>query len=193
MRATPSLAWNAIRDYYDKHKDGSLKDVLFDRNSKDNFINDFEDKYKEISKNYMSSKAGDLDRHKQAAILLHCTINNKLFKYNGKVEPGKIFVGCEQVGLLLSLSFMKDMLNNILDEIGEDRLEEYIFPKAFSCQTEYFDILTRDIYLQSSKDSGVYILFLSNILFFIEYNTLKELRPSLIDKIKKYTREQQQD
>lgn len=192
MKATPSLAWNAMRDYYDKHKDDSLSNVNFQRNSKDAFIKDFEEKYKEILNFYMDSKDGDLDRHKQAAILLYCTLKNKLFKYNGKVDPDKIFVGCEQMGLLLCLSFMKDMLNNILKEIDEKPINEYVFPEAFSCKTEYFDILTRDIYLQNYKDSGVYILFLSNILFFIEYTTLERIRPDLIPKIKEYTENKSQ-
>lgn len=187
MKATPSLAWNAMRDYYDKHKADSLSNVIFKRDSKDIFIKDFEEKYNEILNYYMDSKDGDLDRHKQAAILLYCTIKNKLFKYNGKIESGKIFVGCEQIGLLLCLSFMKDMLNNILEEINEKPIDGYEFPTAFSCKTAYFDVLTRDIYLQDYKDAGVYILFLSNILFFIEYRTLEQVRPELIPKIKEYT------
>ncbi len=187
MRATPGLAWNAMRDYYDKHSEDSLSEVTFSRDTKDVFINDFVKCYDNILQNYMNSPNGELDRHKQAAILLHCTIKNKLFKYKGKVEKGTVFVGCEQIGLLLCLSFMKDMLNNVLEEIGENPIEQYIFPSAFSCQTEYFDILTRDLYLQTHKDDEVYILFLANILFFIEYNTLKELNPSLIQKIKDHT------
>lgn len=193
MRDTPILAWNAIKNYYEKNKNSSLSKVTFKDDSKESFIEDFEAIYNEIKKSYMISTKGNLDRHKQAAILLYCTTKNKVFGYNGKVDSDKIFVGCEQVGLLLCLSYMKDMLNNILEEINEKPIDRYIFPTAFSCQTEYFDILTRDIYLQGYKDAGVYVLFLSNILYFIEYNTLKEINPALIEKIKEYTKAKSQE
>lgn len=193
MTDTPILAWNAMKNYYEKHKGDSLSKVVFKDDSRESFVADFEAKYNEIKMSYMSSPKGNLDRHKQAAILLYCTTKNKVFEYNGKVDSDKIFVGCEQVGLLLCLSYMKDMLNNILEEIDEKPIDRYIFPTAFSCQTEYFDILTRDIYLQGYKDAGVYILFLANILYFIEYNTLKEINPSLIEKIKEYTKAKSQE
>ena len=193
MKDTPTLAWNAIKNYYEKYKNNSLSRVNFKYDSKENFINTFEAKYNEIKTSYMRSTIGNLDRHKQAAILLYCTIKNKVFEYNDKIESDKIFVGCEQVGLLLCLSYMKDMLNNILEEINEKPIDKYTFPTAFSCETEYFDILTRDIYLQGYKDDGVYILFLANILYFIEYDTLKEINPDLIIKIKEYTKIKSQE
>lgn len=193
MKDTPILAWDALKNYYEKNKNESLAGVTFKDDSKENFISDFETKYNEIKKFYMSTPEGNLDRHKQAAILLYCTTKNKVFGYKGKVDNDKIFVGCEQVGLMLCLSYMKDMLNNILEEINEKPIDKYIFPTAFSCQTKYFDILTRDIYLQGYKDAGVYILFLSNILYFIEYNTLKDINPDLIEKIKEYTKVKSQE
>lgn len=193
MKDTPILAWNALKNYYEKNKNGSLANVTFKDDSKESFVLDFETKYNEIKKLYMSTPEGNLDRHKQAAILLYCTTKNKVFGYKGEIDNDKIFVGCEQLGLMLCLSYMKDMLNNILEEINEKKIDKYIFPTAFSCQTEYFDILTRDIYLQGYKDAGVYILFLSNIFYFIEYNTLKDINPDLIEKIKEYTKVQSQE
>ena len=189
MKATPELAWNAIRDYYLSNKDVRFEDVSFDNQSKDNFVNIFKTKYKEIKSQYMAEKTGDLDRHKQAAILLYCTVESKMFKSKQKLNPQQLFIANEQIGLLLSLSYMKNMLNDILNEIGEPIIEKYIFPRAFSCDTEYFDIITRDIYLQGNDGSGIYILFLSNILYFIEYNTLREINPELIDKIRQYMAE----
>jgi hypothetical protein len=139
----------------------------------------------------MNDSVKELDRHKQAAILLYCTIKNRLFIPAVKPKKNEVFVGCEQIGLLLSLSYMKDMLNEVLKEINEKPIERYILPQAFSCSTEYFDILTRDLYLQEHEDDGVYVLFLAHVLFLIEYNTLKEIDANIIRKLKDYTKSEQ--
>lgn len=186
MTDTPALAWDAMKKYYDNHKDNSLLGVNFAKNTKDKYVNDFLAMYKSIKDEYMSSATKELDRHKQAAILLHCTIQNELFKPQKILKDDEIFVGCEQIGLLLSLSYMRDMLNKLLKEINEKPIQKYIFPKAFTCETEYFDILIRDLYLQKHKEGAVYVLSLAHILYLIEYNTLREINPDLIDKIKQH-------
>lgn len=184
MYDTPVSAWDAMYVYYMEHKDKELEGIRFNNSVKSQFIEDFVFLYNDIKKTYMSAEARELDRHKQAAILLHCTIKNEVFKHDGKVPSGKIFVACEKVGLMLSLSFMLDLLNKKLAQINENRIEKYVLPKAFSCDTDYFDILVRDLYLQGHKDDGVYILFLAHILYLIEYNTLYERNPEIIKKLK---------
>lgn len=184
MNNTPVAAWEAMRAYYEAHKDKELKGILFNNDSKEAYIKDFISLYKNIKKKYMSDEAKELDRHKQAAILLYCTMNNEVLKQEDKTPNGKIFVACEKMGLMLSLSFMKDLLNRKLSQIGEKEIEKYALPQAFSCDTDYFDILIRDLYLQKHKDEGVYILFLAHILYLIEYNTLYERNPEIIKKLK---------
>lgn len=171
---TPELAWAAIENYYESERDNHCRDVVFHRDAKDNFIDTFKIKYRDILEKYMDSSVKSLDRHKQAAILIYCTISCGVFSPSRKLEKDEIFVGEQQIALLLGLSFMKDRLNDILRENNQATIKKYIFPKAYSCKTEYFDILTRDLYLQTHKDSSVYLLFLAHILFFIEYLTIQD-------------------
>lgn len=169
---TPELAWAAIEDYYVSEQNGHCRDVVFHREAKACFVDTFKIKYKEIMEEYMDSSVESLDRHKQAAILIYCTTSCGIFTPCRELTKDEIFVGEQQIALLLGLSFMKDRLNDILKENNQPVIEKYVFPKAYSCKTEYFDILTRDLYLQTHRDSSVYLLFLAHILFFIEYLTL---------------------
>ena len=122
----------------------------------------------------MDASVQSLDRHKQAAILIYATVCCNVFSPGRELDDDEIFVGEQQVALLLGLSYMKDRLNDILKKNNQKTIKEYVFPKAFSCATDYFDILTRDLYLQDHRDNEIYILFLSHVLFLIEYYTLRE-------------------
>lgn len=186
MHDAPISAWEAMREYYTEHKDNELSGVRFNLNSKSSYIDDFISQYNEIKRSYMNPNAKELDRHKQAAILLYCTIKNNVFLQDGKTPDKKIFVACEKIGLMVSLSFMKEELNSVLEEIKEEKIDKYILPEAFSCNTDYFDILVRDLYLQKHKDDGVYILLLAHILYLIEYNTLDKINPQIIKKLQLY-------
>lgn len=174
MIGTPELAWNAIEAYYTRKQETRCKDMYFNRNARESFIQAFNKKYDEIMDQYMDSSVESLDRHKQAAILIYCTINCNVFSPNRALENDEIFIGEQQVALLLGLSFMKDRLNELLKKGNQRTIEKYALPEAFSCSTKYFDILTRDLYFQSHKEDSVYILFLAHVLFLIEYISLKE-------------------
>lgn len=174
VRRTAEIAWNAIEEFYSLSQNSSCKGMCLNRGAKDLFIDTFENKYYEIMNCYMDKSVEVLDRHKQAAILIHCTISCDVITPREVVSDDEIFVGAQQVALLLGLSFMKDCLNEILKKHNLKTIKRYTFPVAYSCSTDYFNILTRDLYLQSHKDDAVYILFLSHLLFFIEYLTVRE-------------------
>lgn len=175
IRHTAEIAWNAIEKFFSSNQKRACKGMLLNRDAKDSFIDTFENKYNEIMNCYMDESVKVLDRHKQAALLIHCTISCDVITPQENVKDDEIFVGAQQIALLLGLSFMKDCLNEILKKHNLKTIKQYSFPVAFSCSTNYFDILTRDLYLQSHKDDAVYILFLSHLLFFIEYLTVKEV------------------
>lgn len=171
---TAELAWRAIEGYYKNNRNGHCKEIKFNRTVKDSFIKMYKDNYDAILETYMDESVEALDRHKQSAILIHCTIACKIFTPSRPLNEDEIFIGAQQIALMLGLSYMRDCLNDILQKNGMKTVDHYKFPVAFSCSTEYFDILTRDLYLQSHKDNSVYILFLAHVLFFIEYITLKD-------------------
>lgn len=175
MTGTPQLAWTAIKEYYEENKNDACAEMTFDNGSMSNFVNLFTKKYDEVMDRFMDDSVESLDRHKQASILILCTIECKVLSPIRRISEDEIFIGEQQIAFLLGLSYMKDRLNEILEANGQKPIEKYQFPNAFSCATEYFDILTRDLYLQTHKDDSVYILFLSHVLFLIEYYTIKEL------------------
>ena len=175
MKKTPEFAWDAIVEYYTIKKNSSeWKDVILDTKVRETFIESFVDSYKNILDCYMDKTVECLDRHKQAAILIHCIIKCNIFTLNRELGDDEIFVGAQQVALLVGFAYMKDRLNEILSAHKLKTIDRYILPTALSCQTRYFDILTRDLYLQSYVDDSIYILFLAHVLFLLEYQTLKE-------------------
>lgn len=171
---TAELAWRAIESFYKKNRNGYCKEISFNNNTKEIFAQTYQHNYDAIMKIYMDDSVKILDRHKQSAILIHSIVACKVFTPSRPLNKDEIFIGEQQIALMLGLSYMKDCLNDILTAHGKETIERYQFPIAFSCETDYFDILTRDLYLQSHKDDSVYILFLAHVLFFIEYLTLKE-------------------
>lgn len=171
---TAELAWRAIESYYKKNRNGHCKEITFNKSVKESFARTYKYNYESIMEKYMADSVEILDRHKQSAILIHSIIACKVFTPSRPLNKDEIFIGEQQIALMLGLSYMKDCLNDILQKNGIETIERYEFPVAFSCSTKYFDILTRDLYLQDHKDDTVYILFLAHLLFFIEYLTLKE-------------------
>lgn len=173
MKNTPELVWDSLEDYYNARIYGKYFGIKFNFKKKENFINYFKVEYNNILNNYMKNNLHPLDRHKQTAILISDIIENDVI-YSEYNEKNKIFIGVEQLALLFGLSFMRANLNDILKQKNIKEIERYVFPEPMSCNTPYFDVLTRDLYFQKHNNNSVYILFLSHILFQIEYWTLKE-------------------
>lgn len=173
MDNTPQFTWDSIVDYYNLKIRGKYYGVKLNIQQKDKFIEYFKVEYNNIMNNYMKNSVHTLDRHKQTAILISDIVQNDII-YSDYIENGQIFIGAEQVALLFGLSFMRDKLNEVLRQKNIQEIKQYIFPEPMSCKTPYFDVLTRDLYFQKYHDNSVYILFLSHVLFQIEYWTLKE-------------------
>lgn len=174
MDNTPQYTWDSIADYYDTKIKRKYYGVKFNSEKKNEFIEYFKTEYNNIMCNYMQSTVTTLDRHKQTAILISDIIENKVIYSENTDNEKRIFIGTEQIALLFGLSFMRDKLNSALRQRHLKEIERYIFPEPMSCKTSYFDVLTRDLYFQKHNNNSVYILFLSHILFQIEYWTLKE-------------------
>lgn len=185
MTKTAEFMWSSMLDFYDKNKE-LYPGLIFDYSKKNAFIKSFEKKYDIIKNNFMAANVDNLDRHKQAALLVDCAIDNKIFVCD-KVPRGKIFVGLYQFSLLMGLSYMKQRLNESLENFGFGKVEIFDFPEAITSNATYFDILTRELLLQDTNNKETYILFLANILFLIECRTLEK---NNID-ISKYKKEYQ--
>lgn len=139
------------------------------------FFDGFQNLYEYILNNCMAINQGitTLDRHKVTAIITICGIESNFVSMD-KVPSGETFLGKEIISLSVALSFMQSTLNAQLKKVGVDKeIEEYRFPKAWTCNTDYFDIMVRNLYY-SQKYWKMNPLELAEKFFLIEYITLKE-------------------
>lgn len=173
MKKFLEAVWETMTDYYEKKVKFENPEIIFNKNQKDLFFKKFENEYYSLLNGYMKNSCPGLDRHKQTAILIKSIVDENLFTAPNK--NGKIFIGCEQIALIIGIYYMLTELNKALADKGvNQKITQYVFPNALACNTKYFDILTRDLYFQKHDNNSVYVLLVSHILFLIEYLTLKE-------------------
>lgn len=173
MEKTTKGLWDALKervDYY-KSKDNHL---VFEANKYEEFKEIFIRIYDEIRETYMKNKKSNLDRHKVTAIFIFSVLQSDLIKYDGTLN-NRVFLAPEMISLEIGLDWMLPQLNLVLKSKGiETNINDYVFPKAFSCSTPYFQILSRNIYYAFSKHQ-FFVLDLAEKLFLIEYITLLSL------------------
>ena len=195
-KQTPILIWESIEKYYQKNKKYVCENqIVLDNKKKEEFVNTFIDLYNRIRKNYMQDNVDRLDHHKQTAIIIYSIIKNEIvYSENFKnVNYGKnpkdffslnneqeVFIEPERIALEFGLTFMQNSLNEKLKEIGEKPIKDYKMPKPISCNKDYYVVLIRQLFFDfhygNISNPEVFILSLANVLFLIEYLTLKENR-----------------
>lgn len=138
------------------------------------FSDEFERSYKYILDQFMikkHEKEGTLDHHKIAALIVICGIKSKFVSMN-PVPEDTVFLGNESIALSVALSFMQSILNDKLQVARVNkRIEKYAFPKAWTCGTNYFDIIVRNLYY-AREYWKLNPLELAEKFFLIEYITL---------------------
>lgn len=154
--------------------------IIFDANQKSEYFQRFNNSYDQIRNKYMKSDVEFLDRHKVAALIISTAIECGIVKPL-KVEENFIFIGLEKLALSVGLSYMQTSLNKELRARSiKPEVKKFILPHALSCNTDYFDILSRNLYYVSSDRKNTLgfklnVLDLANTLFLIEYITLLRL------------------
>lgn len=170
MRALLESAWENVRitsACFEKYDN-----INFDESKK----KDFETHVKRLEKQvrmYMRESSQDLDRHKMAAILIIAIV--KAAPFSETQETSKKFMGNYVVATEIGLSYMLQMLNNVLYKVGEAPLDSYVFPKSWTCTNDYFRVFYRNLYFSNSNQEwGLNPLDIADKLFLLEYITLKE-------------------
>lgn len=147
--------------------------IIFDR--------DKEEEYKEninqlinVVKKYMSDRGKNLDRHKIAAIIMVSIVKTAPFRQKSNDET-KTFVGNYVIATEVGLSYMRQLLNECLIEMGEPVIDKYYFPKSWTCQNDYFRVFYRNLYFSDMESSwGLNPLDIAEKLFLLEYVTLEK-------------------
>ena len=182
MKPIASAYWNELKntvEYYQK-KDNSI--FFDDSDGKfQGFYETFKSKYKAIQANYMKKRVTTLDRHKVAAVMIVTTIEKDVIKYRAPLQNEHVFLGAEMFSTEVALSWMLDSLNKKLNELGKTPLDAYHMPKAFSCDTPYFEIFTRNLFF-TYKDYKLSPLDIAEKLFLLEYISLlkNDIDPSIL-------------
>lgn len=174
MRKTKEQIWRMFESVSKDMEAGDSR-VQFHKEKKQEFFDGFQKLYDDILNNFMDVENGitTLDRHKVTAIITISGIKSEFVSMN-LLEDENVFLGKEIISLSVALSFMQAALNMKLQKAGIDkRIESFIFPKALTCKTDYFEIMARNLYY-SQKYWEMNPLELSEKFFLIEYITLEK-------------------
>lgn len=175
MKPTIKNAWDLLKIAYLNKEDN----FNFDENLFEECYKHFKYWHKLIQKEFMKDPKKELDRHKIAAILTISIIQTRAITYNKQIQDDKIFIGGQLLAITCGLSYMQDQLNQLLTEHGYKTIDKYDLPSPFSCDTNYLEVLARNLYYQefAEDSSGEKLwrlnpLSLANDYYLIEYITL---------------------
>lgn len=148
-------------------------DVCFDESKKKIFGESCEIMYHELLE-YMEDKEKPLDRHKIAAIIMISAIRAEVLQGKRKND---IFVANYVLAAEVGFSYMREALNRELEKKSGTAIEpinNFFFPKANSCSTDYFRIFYRNLYFaDTNKAWNLNPLDIAERLFLLEYMTLE--------------------
>lgn len=152
-----------------------LKDpfIQIKENNKKKFEEIFNQYYKKITEQYMAEDNEALDRHKVASIYMISIIQSQIMVAPDNTEEK--FMGIYVLATDCGLVYMLQDLNEKLSKLGEKQIDQYYFPSAMACETEYYRIFYRNLsYIDKDEEFRFNPLDMADRLFLIEYLTLKE-------------------
>ena len=180
MRQTVNAAWMVLEQAYNKAKIDNPK-LAFDTSAFNKCYSLFKDWRKLLLEKYMKPEVQELDRHKIAAILTISIIESQAITYDEKLED-QIFFGAHLLAVSCGLAYMQNQLNKLLISRNQKPIKKYIMPTPFSCQTNYFEVIARNLYYEENgRDLNGNLLWrlnplqLANTYYLVELYTLEHL------------------
>lgn len=182
MTGTIVAYWNALKKTTALYQEKD-SNIVFNENKYNEFESNFKEMYERIKKEYMKPNVRNLDRHKVASVMIVTTLNLDIITYAKNIGEKHCFLGSEMFSTEVALNWMLDSLNDKLKGFGKDSLKAYYMPQAFTCNTPYFDIFCRNLYL-AKRDYKLNPLDISEKLYLLEYITLqqKNIDPSILQE-----------
>ncbi|MCC8074975.1 MAG: hypothetical protein LIO95_03365 [Clostridiales bacterium] len=142
---------------------------------------------KEYKSKYMSSNTSELDRHKVAAIMVVEGLERDVIdssKIDEQLGPDTINIGAEKVLLVAALDFITATVNQIFEKekeknpgVGLERFPGFVLPDAWSCDTEFINIMSRTLYY-ARRDYQLNEMELAEKFFILEYGSILERFPN---------------
>ena len=145
MTGIVNAFWDKLQETVSFYQEDD-RDIVFNQDKYDEFKKCFENSYDFIKDKYMKSSVRALDRHKVAAVMIVASLKSNVVSYRKTLGEKKHFFGEEMFSTEVALNWMLDALNKKLRELGVSEVQEYHMPKAFACETPYFDIFCRNLY-----------------------------------------------
>ena len=182
MTKTVNAFWDALQVYCDDLKKKGIPIVLH-ASLKDSYIKNCGNAYDNYKGRYMKSGVENLDRHKNAAILVLEGEALDLITADEKSSE-EIFIGQEKILLITAFRYLIREFNNVVERAGDDKkkVTKFEFPDAFSCNTDYLDVLCRMLYREKkevfSKNPDTLLtaeMSWAERLFLLEYISIHKL------------------
>ena len=170
MTVIVNAFWNNLKKTVSFYQEND-KDIVFNQDKYDEFKKSFENSYDFVKEKYMKSSVRALDRHKVAAVMIVAALNSNVVSYKKTLGEKKHFLGEEMFSTEVALNWMLDALNKKLGELGVNEVQAYHMPKAFACETPYFDIFCRNLYY-AEKYYVLNPMDIAEKLYLLEYITI---------------------
>ena len=181
MKQTVEAAWDVLAKACEKAQK-ITPGITFNQDAYDECCSRFINWRDIILTKFMKDDVKELDRHKIAAILTVSIIQSNAISYEEQLNDDKVFFGQEVLAVQCGLTYMQDQLNRRLKEKGLQQIERYEMPVPFSCKTNYFYVIARNLYyeehgtdLEGKKLWALNPLQLANVYYFVELYTLEHL------------------
>lgn len=150
--------------------------IQFETAMESQYITNTVNRYNQYKASYMKPDVQFLDRHKVAAILVVQGLSSGIIRSNLKPSETEIDIAPQKVLLLCAFDYIVAQTNRIIEQKNPalKKLDEFIFPKAWSCKTTYIDILSRNLYY-AEKDFMLNEMDLAEKFFLLEHICLSSL------------------
>lgn len=176
MNNIKSAIWKLVEQEAKAIEEEYPESFKFNKNSEYIFNEKFDEYLEEIKSKFMQNDVVDLDSHKIAAIIICSIIEANVIKvtysYN---EKDLLFDGNEKIAVKIGLSYMRSVLKQLLQGTSEEgKFDDYVFPRAMMCDTDYMNIITRNLYYAKTY-FVLNPIDIANTLFLLENITLLNL------------------
>lgn len=175
MKATTKAYWNQVLTQCNVH--AKTQDAMYlDATLRDEYIRNCDIAYENCKQTAMSNEVVNLDRHKVAAILVIEAMKLEVIKRKDHKKmkdadtDSEFFIGPQKILLICAIHYLAQEINRILEVHSKviPQMTRFQLPKAFSCDTNYIDIISR-LLRNELDDSKLYILSLAEKFFLLEY------------------------
>lgn len=121
----------------------------------------------------MKDPKENLDRHKISAVIICSVLHNDILGVTAKKRSeysDEVFLANEKIAINIAMSYMYEELKIAFAEGEvpyESLFEKYLFPRPYSCERNYDEVICRDLYY-TKKHYKLNPLTIANLLFLLE-------------------------